>query len=138
VKKGVKSVSEADLQLLSRVLVAPGGPPNSVSIDVFRYPLSITEENIEAAKQRIVEEIKASFEGADGKVTAGPETATLGGMPGFRFEGSNAIGTGEVRTRVTLVYKGTIQYAVSTQYLTEDADEILRAGDLVEDSFRLT
>jgi hypothetical protein len=138
VKKGVKSASEADLQLLSRVLVAPGGPPNSVSIDVLRYPVSITEENIEDARQRIVEEVTASFEAADGKLTSGPQIATLGGMPGFRFEGTYPLGTTEARTRATVAYNGAVQYVVSAQYLAADADEILRTGDLVEDSFRLT
>ena len=138
VRRGVKVASEADYETLSHVLVSPGEPPNSVSLQVMRYAFSVTEENIAEHKERLAAEVRASLEGAQGDITADQKPVTFGGLPGFSYEGTFPMEGTEVRARFTQVHKGDTLYSFTSQFAPEDADEVLRGGALIERSFRLT
>ena len=83
---------------------------NLVTVGSFDVPVEVTGDNLEQFRDDITAGVEQLFTQADGSIEEGPIPITVGGLDGYRFEGTSTTpveGGGEVHTRSIQVYDGT-------------------------------
>jgi hypothetical protein len=118
------------------------GPPeegvNLVTVGRFQVPVAVTAENLEEYRDDITAGVEQLFAQADGSIEEGPIPITVGGLPGYRFEGTSTTpieGEGDVHTRSIQVYSGETGFFINCQYAPDAQEEILAGCQQVVDSF---
>ena len=104
--------------------VNQGSLPDSISVEAFEA------ETTFAAVQLFFEN--------QGALNAGPIPITIGGLPGFRYEGQllNVEGV-PVQSRLAWVFDDKTQYFLNCQYTPEHAEEMKRGCNQVVESFQV-
>jgi hypothetical protein len=111
---------------------------NLVTVGSFEVPVAVNAENLEDYRDDITAGVEQLFTQADGSIEEGPIPITVGGLSGYRFEGTSTTpieGSGEVHTRSIQVYNGTTGFFINCQYQPDREDEILAGCQQVVDSF---
>jgi hypothetical protein len=109
---------------LSSRALGPEEGANLLSIQSFRFPFSVNESNIDEGAVELGVVWSEAFQQANGTLTAGPTRVTVGGLPGYSFEGSAVIQDGlRAQERVVTVWDGTTEYVLNCQFAPERADE---------------
>ena len=111
---------------------------NLVTVGSFDVPVEVNEDNIEDYRDDITAGVEQLFTQADGSIEEGPIPITVGGLPGYRFEGTSTTpieGAGEVHTRSIQVYSGTKGFFINCQYAPDAQEEILAGCQQIVDSF---
>jgi hypothetical protein len=105
---------------------------------VYTYPFSVTKGNIDQYEADLTEDTQSLFEDLDGRLTAGPTSVTIDGLPGLRWEGSllNVDGV-QVQSRFTSLWDASTEYWLNCQFTSEHAEAMKRGCDEVETSFRV-
>ncbi len=113
---------------------------NLVTVGSFSVPVEVNSGNLEQFRDQITAGVEQLFTQADGSIEEGPIPITVGGLDGYRFEGTSATpveGGGEVHTRSIQVYDGTTGFFINCQYAPEAQEEILAGCQQVVDSLSL-
>ncbi len=111
---------------------------NLVTVGSFEVPVEVNADNIEDYRDDITAGVEQLFTQADGSIEEGPIPITVGGLSGYRFEGTSTTpieGAGEVHTRSIQVYNGTTGFFINCQYAPDAQEEILAGCQQVVDSF---
>ena len=111
---------------------------NLVTVGSFSVPVEVNSGNLEQFRDQITAGVEQLFTQADGSIEEGPIPITVGGLDGYRFEGTSATpveGGGEVHTRSIQVYDGTTGFFINCQYAPDAQEEILAGCQQVVDSF---
>jgi hypothetical protein len=111
---------------------------NLVTVGSFEVPVEVNAENIEDYREDITAGVEQLFTQAEGSIEEGPIPITVGGLSGYRFEGTSTTpieGGGEVHTRSIQVYDGRTGFFVNCQYAPDAQEEILAGCQQVVDSF---
>jgi len=108
----------------------------SIDVGANRSSPSITAANVGLAIPSLDRYARSFFERAGGSLRAGPERITMGGMPGFRYQGS--VRSSGVAAEVTLVivFNGTTDYWVTCTHTPAKAAEVERACSQVIRTFK--
>ena len=104
---------------------------NLVTVGSFDVPVDVTSENLEQFRDDITAGVEQLFTQADGSIEEGPIPITVGGLDGYRFEGTSTTpveGGGEVHTRSIQVYDGRTGFFINCQYAPDAQEEILAAA----------
>ena len=134
----VEPVGSADSA--ERLWIASVGSAESldlVSITAYRLRSPVAQ-NVDQVRTDLVQAVRGRYERLGGALQAGPEDATVGGMPGFRFRGTAIVEGSPVENTVVLVFDGTTQYEVECQHTRGNAAEVQRACDQVMRTFTVT
>ncbi len=111
---------------------------NLVTVGSFEVPVEVNADNIEDYRDDITAGVEQLFTQAEGSIEEGPIPITVGGLSGYRFEGTSTTpveGEGEVHTRSIQVYNGTTGFFINCQYAPDAQEEILAGCQQVVDSF---
>lgn len=111
---------------------------NLVTVGSFDVPVEVTGDNLEQFRDDITAGVEQLFTQADGSIEEGPIPITVGGLDGYRFEGTSTTpveGGGEVHTRSIQVYDGTTGFFINCQYAPDAQEEILAGCQQIVDSF---
>ena len=111
---------------------------NLVTVGSFDVPVEVNGENLEQFRDDITAGVEQLFTQADGSIEEGPIPITVGGLDGYRFEGTSTTpieGGGEVHTRSIQVYDGRTGFFINCQYAPDSEEEILAGCQQVVDSF---
>jgi hypothetical protein len=125
-------------QAISSVAFAPGEGADLLNVEVYRVGVSVTEANIDQLSGELAHQVDELLQQADGRLTGGPIRVTLGGLPGFRFDGSLVSVDGvRVQSRLIFVFDGGTEYFLNCQFTPESAAEMKRGCDQVVKSFQV-
>jgi hypothetical protein len=111
---------------------------NLVTVGSFDVPVEVNGENLEQFRDDITTGVEQLFTQADGSIEEGPIPITVGGLEGYRFEGTSTTpieGGGEVHTRSIQVYDGRTGFFINCQYAPDSEEEILAGCQQIVDSF---
>ena len=111
---------------------------NLVTVGSFDVPVEVTSENLEQFRDDISAGVEQLFTQADGSIEEGPFPITVGGLDGYRFEGTSVTPVedgGEVHTRSIQVYDGRTGFFINCQYAPGAQEEILAGCQQIVDSF---
>lgn len=111
-----------------------------VGVAAYHIPVAITKKNLPRYKRAIQMTILQLTRQAGGQLTSGPTRATMGGMPGYRFEVSVTTTTGAILdSRLWMVFKKKTEYFVNCQHLRDGpiAAELTAGCDQLTHSFRI-
>jgi hypothetical protein len=111
---------------------------NLVTVGSFEVPVEVNADNLEQYRDEITAGVEQLFTQAEGSIEEGPIPITVGGLSGYRFEGTSTTpieGAGEVHTRSIQVYDGTTGFFINCQYAADAQEEILAGCQQVVDSF---
>jgi hypothetical protein len=124
---------------LSSVSVGPEPTGvNLVTVGSFRVAVSITRSNLDQYRDEITDGVEQLFTQADGSVEEGPIPITVGGLDGYRFEGTSAVPAEDaenVHTRSIQVYDGMTGFFINCQYAPDAETDILAGCEQVVESF---
>jgi hypothetical protein len=113
---------------------------NLVTVGSFEVPVEVNADNLEAYREDITAGVEQLFTQADGSIEEGPIPITVGGLSGYRFEGTSTTpieDAGEVHTRSIQVYDGTRGFFINCQYQPDAQEEVLAGCQEVLDSFEV-
>lgn len=111
---------------------------NLVTVGTFEVPVEVNADNLEDYRDDITAGVEQLFAQAEGSIEEGPIPITVGGLSGYRFEGTSTTpieGSGEVHTRSIQVYDGTRGFFINCQYQPDSQEEILAGCQQVVDTF---
>jgi hypothetical protein len=111
---------------------------NLVTVGTFKVPVEVNADNLEEYRDQITAGVEQLFTQAEGSIEEGPIPITVGGLSGYRFEGTSTTpieGEGEAHTRSIQVYDGKTGYFINCQYAPDAQEEILAGCQQVVDSF---
>jgi hypothetical protein len=103
-----------------------------------RLDRPVTPQTLGTLQAETTSSIRQLAATGGGRVTAGPERITMGGLPGFRFQLSGIqIGTARVDSRLVLAFQGSLEYLLFCQHTPNQADHVESACDVIMRTFRL-
>jgi hypothetical protein len=111
---------------------------NLVTVGSFDVPVEVNADNLEDFRDEITAGVEQLFAQADGSIEEGPIPITVGGLSGFRFEGTSTTpveGGGEVHTRSIQVYDGRTAFFINCQYEPDSQEAILAGCRQIVESF---
>jgi len=111
---------------------------NLATVGSFEVPVEVNADNIEEYRDDITAGVEQLFTQAEGSIEEGPTPITVGGLSGYRFEGTSTTpieGESEVHTRSIQVYNGTTGFFINCQYAPDAQEEILAGCQQIVDSF---
>jgi hypothetical protein len=111
---------------------------NLVTVGSFDVPVEVNADNLEDFRDDITAGVEQLFTQADGSIEEGPIPITVGGLSGYRFEGTSTTpveGGGEVHTRSIQVYGGRTGFFINCQYGPDSQEEILAGCRQIVESF---
>jgi hypothetical protein len=113
-------------------------PPCGGGGGSFDVPVEVNADNLEDFRDDITAGVEQLFTQADGSIEEGPIPITVGGLSGYRFEGTSTTpieGGGEVHTRSIQVYDGRTAFFINCQYESDFQEAILAGCRQVVESF---
>jgi hypothetical protein len=123
---------------VSRALFGPSAGSDAMEIEVYRLNLSVTEDNLDELSGEIARVAEELFRQADGEIASGPTRVTVGGLPGFSFEGSAVDSLGvRVQAWLTFAFDRRTEYFVDCEFTPEGAEEMKQGCDQVLESFQV-
>jgi hypothetical protein len=112
---------------VSLVGLGPGEAANFLTVAVYELPSPVTESNIDQTSDATAEQLQQGFQQSDGRITAGPTQATIGGLPAFRIEGSLMSTAGRpIQSPLIFMFDGRTEYFLNCQFTRENAEEMKR------------
>jgi len=99
----------------------------------------VTPETIGQIEGQMATAVKRVAEQGGGRVTAGPQQVTMGGLPALLFDLSGIrVGKAVVDSRLIFAFQGTLEFFLSCQHTPDRADQVEGACDEIMRSFRVT
>ena len=111
-------------------------PPDSIYINVYRIGTRVTAQNLPVFIPSATQVARSGFRRAGDRLTSGPQTITVGGMPGLRFQGTQTNPIAKVT--LTIVFNGMTRYDFSCVYTPAKARAVQRGCAQVLRTFKVT
>ena len=97
---------------------APKAGRDAVIISAYTTKVAVTRDNSDQYASTVASAIKGLFAAASGTVNSGPTSTVMGGMAGYRFEGSMPVDTGDsLVSDLVLVWNGHTEYYINCQHV---------------------
>jgi hypothetical protein len=109
-----------------------------VSITAYATKASITRENVDKFAANAAAAVKGLFESAGGSLVGGPDTTTVGGMAGYRFETTTPDENGKALDSIVyMIWNGQTEYFFNCQHEASGSQkaEIERGCQTITSSF---
>jgi hypothetical protein len=112
-----------------------------VIISAYATKVAITKGNSDRYADAVASAIKGLFAAAGGTISSGPTSTILGGMAGYRFEGSLPMNAGDsLASDLALVWNGHTEYYINCQHVVggSNSADVARGCTTIENSFKLS
>ena len=111
-------------------------PPDSIYVDVYRIGTRVTAQNLPVFIPSATRAVRLGFTRSGDRLTAGPQTISVGGMPGLRFQGTQTNPVAKVT--LTVVFNGMTRYDFSCVYTPAKARAVQRGCAQVLRTFQVS
>ena len=111
-------------------------PPDSIYVNVYRIGTRVTAQNLPVFIPSATQTARSGFRRAGDRLTSGPQTITVGGMPGLRFQGTQTNPVAKVT--LTIVFNGMTRYDFSCVYTPAKARAVQRGCAQVLRTFQVS
>jgi hypothetical protein len=110
---------------------------NVVVISTYLLPMPVEPGDLGPIQEQIDSLVHRLVSQAGGSILSGPVPATLGGLPGFRYQIRTVDPQGNpVESRVVFAFLNSTEYFLNCQHTTEHAAEIEAGCDQISRTFR--
>lgn len=111
---------------------------NAVDVIATGHQPRVTRKNLPQAKPYVTRAERRRFGQEGGRLLAGPQAITVGGMPGLLYRGTETFYGTAVKSTVAVVFRGPTIYEISCAFTPSKARGVNRAYTEVLRTFKVT
>ena len=100
---------------------------NAVNVTASRLGVDVTAQNLPVLTPAVTQHARGNFRHLGGRLLAGPQAITVGGMPGLRFQGAAKVGGIASQVTVVVAFNGMTAYAFSCTWTPAKARAVQQA-----------
>lgn len=95
--------------------VGPGTELDLITVTAYGLKRNVTAQDMEAIAPVVRDVSQRGFASLGGKLQAGPEQISMGGMPALRFRGIGRMNGSQIESTLVFAFSGRTEYLVNCQ-----------------------
>jgi hypothetical protein len=112
---------------------------NLINVSAYQLSQSVTPAQVAQVKRQVGQTFSQTAQQGGGQLSSGPDSTTVGGLPGYELELTGVQAEGETTSsRIVLVFKADKEYLINCQYTSAEQQTITSGCDQVIQSFKVS